>query len=143
MALKYLKNTETNIHNFIIITGDFNIRDSIWDSNFSFHSSYSNILLDIADLFFLAISKPLENFPTRFSDNDYNANLVLDLVFLCPSSPEFNCYCIHPEWRLLSDHAPITIDMPICKERILHTWQSLVKGSNKEKKIHWKPHSNH
>jgi len=28
-ALKYLKDTETNIHNVIIITGDFNIRDSL------------------------------------------------------------------------------------------------------------------
>jgi len=54
-ALKYLKNTETNIHNVIIMMGDFNIRDSIWDFNFPFHSSHSNILLDIADSFSLAI----------------------------------------------------------------------------------------
>ena len=30
-ALKYLKNTEVNITNLLIMTGDFNIRDSIWD----------------------------------------------------------------------------------------------------------------
>jgi len=28
LALKYLKNTETNIQNILIITGDFNIRDN-------------------------------------------------------------------------------------------------------------------
>jgi len=28
-ALKYLKNTEVNIHNLLIMTGDFNIRDSL------------------------------------------------------------------------------------------------------------------
>ena len=28
LALKYLKDTESNIHNIIIITGDLNIRDS-------------------------------------------------------------------------------------------------------------------
>ena len=82
LVLKYLKNTETNIHNVIIMTGDFNIRDSLWDSNFPCHSVHSNILFDIADSFSLAISKPTENFPTRFLDNNHNSNLVLDLVFL-------------------------------------------------------------
>jgi len=112
-ALKYLKDTETNIHNVIIITGDFNIRDSLWDTNFSFHSVHSDTLFDIADLFYLAISKPSENFPTRFSDNDHNSNLVLDLVFLHSSSTEFNCHHIYPEWRHSSDYAPITVDIPI------------------------------
>jgi len=28
-ALKYLKNTEVNINNLILMTGDFNIRDSL------------------------------------------------------------------------------------------------------------------
>ena len=28
-ALKYLKDTEANIHNFLIMTGDFNIQDSL------------------------------------------------------------------------------------------------------------------
>jgi len=82
LALRYLENTETNIHNVIIITGDFNIRDSLWDSNFPFHSVHSDILFDIADLFSLVISKLTENFPTRFLDNDQNSNSVLDLVFL-------------------------------------------------------------
>jgi len=121
LALKYLKDTESNIHNIIIMTDNFNIRDSIWDFNFPFHSSHSNSLFDVADSFSLDISKPLKNFPTRFSDNDHNANLVLDLVFLCPSSPEFNHHRIHLDWRLSSDYALITIDISICKERILHT----------------------
>ena len=64
------------------MTDDFNIRDSLWDLNFPFHSVHSDILFDIVDLFSLAISKPTENFPTRFSDNNQNSNLVLDLVFL-------------------------------------------------------------
>ena len=29
LALKYLKNTEVNINNLLIMTGDFNIRDSL------------------------------------------------------------------------------------------------------------------
>ena len=96
LALKYLKNTESNIHNVIIMMGDFNIRDSIWNSNFLFYSSHSDSLFDIADLFSLDISKPFENVSTRFSDNDHNTNSVLNLVFLCPFSLEFNHHYIHP-----------------------------------------------
>ena len=119
LALKYLKDTESNIHNVIIMMDDFNIRDSIWDPNFLFHSSHSNSLFDIADSFSLDISKPLENIPTRFSDNDHNTNSVLYLVFLCLSFPEFNCYYIHLNWKLSLDHAPITINISIYEERIL------------------------
>ena len=42
-ALKYLKDTEVDISTVIIMTGDFNIRDSIWDSNFPFHLCLSQI----------------------------------------------------------------------------------------------------
>ena len=132
LALKYLKNTESNIYNVIIMMGDFNIRDSIWNSNFLFYSSHSDSLFDIADLFSLDISKPFENVSTRFSDNDYNTNSVLNLVFLCPFSPEFNHHCIHPNWRLSSDHVLITVKVSICKERILHTRWLLVKESDEE-----------
>jgi len=37
-ALKYLKDTEVNLSNLLIMTGDFNIRDSYWDPTFSHHS---------------------------------------------------------------------------------------------------------
>jgi len=81
MALKYLKDTETNISSIIIMTGDFNIGDNLWDSNFPFHSVYSDMLFNIADSFSLVLSSLTENFPTRFSDNNQNLNSVLDLVF--------------------------------------------------------------
>ena len=64
------------------MTGDFNIRDNLWDLNFSFYFAHSNIFFDIANSLVLDISKPTENFPTRFSDNDQNSNSVLDLMFL-------------------------------------------------------------
>ena len=55
-ALKYLKNTEANFNNFLIMTGNFNIRDSSWDPLFPNHSVYSDILTDIADSLNLYIS---------------------------------------------------------------------------------------
>jgi len=48
------------------------------------------MLFDIADSFSLALSKLIENLPTRFSDKDQNSNSVLDLVFTQSSSTEFN-----------------------------------------------------
>ena len=90
------------------------------------------MLFDIADLFSTALSKPTKNFPIRFSDNDQNLNSVLNLVFTRPSSVEFNCHYIYPDWRLTSDHALITVNVPIRNEYIPTKQWSLVKGSNKE-----------
>ena len=133
LALKYLKNTKASIHNVIIMTGNFNIRDSRWDPSYSFHSIHSDSLFDISDSFSLNISNLIENIPTRYSDNDYNADSVLDLVFLRPSSPEFNQHCIHPNWRMSSDHASITIEVSIRKERISLSQHLLAKRSDEEK----------
>ena len=54
--LKYLKDTETNICNLLIMTRDFNIYDSLWDLSFLHHSSISDDLIIIADLFNLNLS---------------------------------------------------------------------------------------
>ena len=32
LALKYLKDTEVNINNVLVMIEDFNIRDSLWDT---------------------------------------------------------------------------------------------------------------
>jgi len=114
------------------MTGDFNIRDSLWNLNFAFHFVHSDMLFNITDLFSLALSKPTENFPTRFLDNDQNSNLVLDLIFTWPSSMKFNCHHIHSDWRLSSDYAPITVNIPIRNENIPTKQCSLIKGSDEE-----------
>ena len=51
LALKYLKDTEVDPNNVLIITDDFNIRNNFWDSSFPYYSSHRNTLFDIADSF--------------------------------------------------------------------------------------------
>jgi len=41
-------------------------------------------------------------------------------------------YTIHPDWRLTSDHASLTIVIPIMEEHIQTKKYTIVKNSNKE-----------
>ena len=81
-ALKYLKNTKVNINHVLLMMGNFNIRDSLWDLSFPFHSSISDDLIMIADSFDLALSSPTNLSPTRFSDMAGESDSVIDLMFL-------------------------------------------------------------
>jgi len=117
-ALKYLKDTEVNINNIILMTGNFNIRDSLWDPSFPFHSSISDNLFIIADSFDLTLSTPTNPCPTRYSDMAGESNSVIDLMFLHYGSSELDYHSILPESRLSSDHAPLSIDIPIFEEII-------------------------
>ena len=69
-ALKYLKNTEVNILNLLIMTGYFNIRDNIWDPSFPHHSVISDNLMTITDLFNLELSFLTNCVPTRYLDSN-------------------------------------------------------------------------
>ena len=117
-ALKYLKDTEVNINNLLIMTGNFNIRDRSWDSFFPHHLSISDDLFIIADLFNLDLLIPTNPAPTRYSDTVGELNLVIDLIFLHSGSSELNCYSIHPNWHLTLDHTSLTITIPI-KEKFI------------------------
>jgi len=132
LALQYLKDTEVNIGNVLIMTGDFNISTCLWDPSYLFHSSHKDTLFEIADSFHVALSKPTEILPTRYSDNTQDSNSVLDLVFLHPNSMEHNNHHIHLEWRLMSDHTPITVDIHIHEEQVQTRKQSLPKNSEEE-----------
>ena len=54
-TLKYLKNTEANIHNVLVMTGNFNIRNSLWNFLYPHHSTCNNYLFKITDSFNLGI----------------------------------------------------------------------------------------
>ena len=132
MALKYLKDIEVNINNMLVMTGDFNIRDSLWDSSFPHYSSISDDLMIIADLFNLTLSMPTNPFPTRFSDTAGEANSVIDLIFLWYRSSKLNQHLIHPDSRLSSDHAPLTITIPIVDVFVNTSKLSIPSNSEQE-----------
>ena len=96
-ALKYLKDTEVNIINLLIIIGDFNIRDQSWDPSFLYHLSISNDLFIIADSFNLNLSLPTNPVSTRYSDTVGESDLVINLMFLRSGSSKLNNHLIHPE----------------------------------------------
>ena len=54
-------------------------------------------------------------------------------MFLQLNLSELNNYTIHLEWRLLLDHAPLTIDIVIIKEQIQTKKCTIVKNNKKEK----------
>ena len=69
IALKYLKNTEDNINNVLVIAEDFNIRDNSWSLSFPYHSIYSDLLTDITDFINLYIFKTTNQVSTRYLNN--------------------------------------------------------------------------
>ena len=81
-ALKYLKDTKVNLLNLLIMTGNFNIRDSSWDPVFPYHSHLCDDLLIIADSFNLELLCPANNISTRYSDSDSGSNSTINLMFL-------------------------------------------------------------
>ena len=131
-VIKYLKDMEFNLRNLLIITGYFNICNSLWDSSYNFHSLISNDLFMIADSFDLNLSVPTDQIPTRYSDNANNSNSVIDLMFLQCNSSEINSHTIHLDLWLTLDHAPLTISILIIKEHIPTHKRTLTKNSVEE-----------
>ena len=81
-ALKYLKDIEVNVNNFLIMTSNFNIRNSLWDLSFPHHSSISDNFIIIADSFNLDLLILINLVSTRYSDTKSEFNSVIDLMFL-------------------------------------------------------------
>ena len=131
-ALKYLKNTEVNINNVVLMIDDLNIRDSLWDSSFPFHSSISDDLIIVADFFNLALSSPINPCPTRYSKTAGESNSMINLMFLHYNSAELDQHSILPESCLSSDHAPLTVIIPLSKEFVQTSKLILAPKSNQE-----------
>ena len=96
-ALKYLKDTETNIRNLLIMTSDFNIHDSSWDPSFSYYSSISDNLIIVVDSFNSDLSSPTNQVSTKYLNTSGESNSIIDLIFLQSRSTELNNHLIHSD----------------------------------------------
>lgn len=133
IALHMLCNNIRDLGKTIVMTGDFNIRDSNWDPNYHHHFIHIEDLITIVNSLGLELSPPSNPGPIRFADNPHNTNLVLDLVFLVPDNPRFDKHTLFPElWKPL-DHVSLLINVGINKENINTIIQSIKKDSNEEK----------
>ena len=75
---------------------------------------------------------PTNPSPTRFSNMAGEANSVINLMFLQYESSELNQHVIHPDRRFSSDHAPLTIIIPIVDEFINTSKLSIPQNSKQE-----------
>jgi len=68
-TLKYLKDTEVNLNNVLIITDNFNIRDNNWNLSYPHHLTYTDILQEIANSFNSELSLSTNQILTCYADN--------------------------------------------------------------------------
>ena len=97
------------------------------------YSSHSDLLLNITNSFSLGLLYPTNPIPTRYLDNDQISNSVIDLMFFRYRLVELDNHTIYPEWRLLLDHASLTVIIPIEEQHSENQRRSITKGSEKEK----------
>ena len=75
---------------------------------------------------------PTNPYPTRYSDIAGEANSTIDLMFLRYGSTKLNQHSIHPNWRLTSNHTPLSVTIPIVNETISTLKLSIQPNSKQE-----------
>jgi len=132
-ALQVLNCNIIDLNDTVVITGNFNIRNNNWDPNYPHHSIYTEDLFTVAESLGLDLLPPLNPSPTRFADNLYDTNSVIDLVFINPNNPGFSQHSLHSELHRPSDHVPFIIEVGINKTNIDNSFWSICKDSEEEK----------
>ena len=88
-------------------------------------------LRDLADSYSLVYLLSVLPVPIHYLDISGHANSVIDLIFL-----DINCaqviYCIEPDLRRPSDHAPLIVNLSIASENI-QVHRKVLKQDSEEK----------
>ena len=78
------------------------------------------------------MSKPTNHVSTRYSKNQQESDLVINLMFLRPTLSEYDNHSIYPDWHLISDYTLLIVNIAILKEDIQMKKCTIVKNSKKE-----------
>jgi len=89
--------------------------------------------MTIADSLGLELSPPSNPGPTRFVDNLWDSNSIIDLVFLPPDNRGFGQHTLYPDICKPSDHIPLVIEVGIMETDIDLSIRPIKKDSKKEK----------
>ena len=80
----------------------------------------------------MVATTPINPCPTRYSETAGESNSVIDLMFLCYDSSELDQHSILPESCLSSDHAPLTVIIPLSEEFVKTSKLILAPKSDQE-----------
>jgi len=116
----------------MVMTGDFNIRDNDWDPDYPHHSVHTDNLITLAESLGLELSPPINLEPTKFADNPYDSNSVIDFIFINPNNSGFGQHILHPDLHKPSDHIPLIIEVGIGDTNIDNIIWSICKDSEEE-----------
>jgi len=78
----------------------------------------SDLLFDITDSLSLGLLVLTNHISTRYLDNSQGLNSIINLMFLRYRLEELDYHSIYSNWYLSSDHAPLTVTIPIVKEYV-------------------------
>ena len=129
-ALKYFKNTETNLCDVLVMARDFNIRDRKWNPSYLFYLTHSNSFLEIADFFDFKLLCSIQQVLTWYAKNPNDANSVINLLFLHSNLVKINNHYILPDLHHFLDYTPLTIDIPIMEENFISKLTNMIGNIN-------------
>jgi len=95
---------------------------------YSFYLTHSNSLFDIVNFSDLKLSYSIQQVFTLYS----NKNSVIDLIFLCLNPIKLNNHIIISMLWYLSNHTPLTVNIPIIEEFIQDECQTIIRNSKEE-----------
>src|SRR5215469_2670892 len=131
-ALDRLTNQSLFLDHISFMAGDFNLRSRDWDPSFPGHDSPPvTRLVELGESLDLIRSLPETPLPTRYATNPEHPNTVLDLIWISDDWPGLEHH-IHPDRRATSDHAPLTIELPLKEAHVDIIRWTIPKESEEE-----------
>jgi hypothetical protein len=129
-AIKLLERLTDSLPLLFYMGGDFNCRSRIWDQHSTRNSFHVNQLVEVASSLGLSLAS-MPYVPTHFPFNQALNSSTIDLVFFSDNFP-LPSVTVMPEECLSSDHAPMTVSLPLTSTEHILWCKTLPKDSKEE-----------